>query len=116
VIDAIHASPFRLWLFAFTVTQVVEAPIYRLALAPPHRLAKALGASALTHPVLWLVFPLFESSSYATSAAVAEACVVAVEALYLTALGVRRPWAWSLLANAASCGVGFAVYRALGWM
>jgi hypothetical protein len=109
-------SPFRLWLFAFSVTQAVEVPIYCLAHRPPNRVAKAFGASAITHPIVWLVFPLIAHASYWAAAAIAEVCVVAVEALYTKAFGVRRAWAWSLFANVASCAIGFGVYRALGWM
>jgi len=112
----ILASPARLWLFAFAITQAVEVPIYFAAHRAPMRAAKAFGASAITHPVVWLVFPLLAQASYWRAVAVAEIGVVAVEALYTRAFGVRRAWAWALGANAASCAVGYAIYAALGWV
>jgi hypothetical protein len=112
----ILASPIALWLFAFSITQAVEVPIYWLAHRAPMRFPKAFGASLLTHPILWLLFPLFAKPSYWTAAVFAELAVVVVEALYTRAFGVRRAWAWSLGANTASCVVRFSLYRALGWM
>lgn len=59
------------WLAAFVVTQVVETPLYTLALSQRDaracswldsfgaRLAVAFMASCLTHPVVWFVIPLF---------------------------------------------------------
>ncbi len=114
--SSLLASPVALWLFAFSITQAVEVPIYWIAHRAPLRVVKAFGASAITHPVLWLVFPLFMEPSYWRAAALAELGVVVVEAFYTRAFAVRHAWAWSLGANAASCAVGFAIYRALGWI
>lgn len=49
------AAPLARWLLAFAVTQAVEMPLYWLALRVPWRVA--FFASALTHPVVWFVFP-----------------------------------------------------------
>jgi hypothetical protein len=110
------------WLAAFVFTQVVEVPIYVAlmrraagagAVPPPHLLAQialASGASALTHPIVWFVIPLFEYNSYWIMVARAEAFAVLAEGIYFYALGafgLRRAMLFSLLANASSCGLGF---------
>lgn len=101
------------WLLAFAFTQLVEVPIYRRAL--DGRFLVAFGASALTHPVVWFVFPwLFYRSApldgspalYWTMVAAAETFAVGVEAVWLAAFGLRRALLWSLLANASSLGLG----------
>lgn len=94
------------FLYAFGFTQLVEAPIYARAIERPPRVAWALGASALTHPVVWFVFPALWPGGYWSMVLVAEAFAVGVESLYLRALGVRRALAWSLLANGASFLLG----------
>jgi hypothetical protein len=119
------------WLAAFAFTQVVECPIYLLALrgAPGpdpqarawwRRLVIAFGASAITHPVVWFGFPrlwlgLGYPGGYWAMVAAAEAFAVCVEASYVRGFRVPQPWAWSVLANAASFGLGMASRTALGW-
>jgi hypothetical protein len=116
------------WLSAFIFTQCVEMPIYA-------KLAKtdwsaAFGASALTHPVVWFVIPALWGSinvgrdsafagpsvNYWGMVAVAEAFAVVAEALYL-GLGfkLKRAFAWSLLANASSAGLGLLSRWTFGW-
>lgn len=97
------------WLLAFAFTQVVEVPIYLRAL--DGRFGVAFGASAITHPVVWFVFPwafarLLPSVGYWPMVAAAEAFAVAVEAGWLAAFGLRRAPLWSLGANGASLGLG----------
>lgn len=94
------------WLAAFAFTQIVEVPIYRRALGG--RALVAFGASALTHPVVWFVFPRLPFASYLAMVAAAEVFAWLVEAAYLRAFGLRRALAWSLVANAASLGLGLA--------
>lgn len=100
------------WLTAFAVTQLVEMPIYAAALGQrpwPERIALAFGASAVTHPFVWFVFPpLFEG--YWTMVLVAETFAVVVEGLWFWCFGLKRAILWALLANATSVGVGFALY------
>ncbi len=104
------------WLGAFAFTQVIEAPIYARALRHrPRRWLWALGASALTHPVVFFVVPRVWPGGYWSGVAVAEAFAVAAEAAYLSALGVPLSLAWSLAANAASAGLGLASRAAFGW-
>lgn len=117
------------WLGAFLFTQAVEIPIYlyglhraRVELAWPARAAVAFGASALTHPIVWFVFPrlwrsLGQPGGYWGMVAAAEAFAVLAEAVYLA--GVRmKPgpaFALALLANAASVSLGFWSRFQFGW-
>ena len=92
------------WLSAFLVTQLVEVPIYHCA-APTRwgakRLYVAFGASILTHPIVFFVFPMgFEN--YWTMVSAAEAFAVITGAVYLSRFGcaphdqayvrMRRAW------------------------
>ena len=98
----------RDWLIAFVFTQLVEVPIYSVAM--PCSPLVALGASAITHPIVWFVIfnPRWQAG-YLARTAMAEAFAVVVEALYFAVLfRKRRAWLWSLLANAASFGAGLA--------
>lgn len=97
------------WLRAFVFTQLVEVPIYmRLARTTP---AVAFGASAITHPILWFViFPLMPGG-FAVKLAVGELFAWLGEAAYLRYVvrvepSLARALAWSLIANAASAGLG----------
>lgn len=118
------------WLSAFLLTQLVEVPIYTVALArcggrrpvllsdpvfTPRRVALAFGASLITHPVVFFVFPRVWGGGWWHQVAAAEAFAVAFEAAYLTVLGVRRSVWWALAANAASLGVGQLTRGLWGW-
>lgn len=107
------------WLVAFGFTQLVEVPIHVLAQRPlgrppSMRVLAAFAASMWTHPFVWFVFPLLPRTWGCTGSiwcwvqhvVLAELFAVGVEAAWLWRLGVRRPLAWSLLANAASFGLG----------
>jgi hypothetical protein len=102
------------WLRAFIFTQLIEVPIYvRGAGCAP---IAAFGASALTHPIIW--FGLFSPrwrAPYSTRLIAAELFAWLVEAAYLRfALGRRRALLWSLVANAASLGLGMLSRRLFG--
>ena len=107
---------FFSWFSAFIVTQAVEAPIYRLSLdarRTPWRLA--LGASVITHPVVFFVFPNLGFSSYWESILYAEAFAIALEAAYLSCLGVSYSVLWAGLANGLSVAVGLSLRATIGW-
>jgi hypothetical protein len=96
---------FHAWLVAFVFTQMVEVPIYwaglRVGILP------ALGASAITHPILWfLIFPHLHLP-YIWLIVIGESFALGVEAAYFAWI-FRRPRAllWSLAANGASFGLG----------
>jgi len=102
------------WLRAFLFTQLIEVPIYRRGLRCGW--LAAFGASAITHPLVWLVFfnPRWQAS-YGTKLVVAELFAGAAEAAYFHfALERRRAWFWSLCANAASLGLGLLSRRLFG--
>lgn len=99
------------WLTAFLITEAVEAPVY-LALGrkvePLRRWLVALGASALTHPVLWFAFP-WDRGSWWWSFIVGETLVVLVEGGLARLAGFPRPWLVALVANLASIAAGWIV-------
>ena len=102
------------WLSAFLFTQCVEMPIY--ARFARSGWAAAFGASALTHPIVWFVIPSLVPGDYWVMVAVAETFAVLAEAVYLRfGFQVRRAFAWSLLANIASAGLGFTSRLLFGW-
>lgn len=98
----------RAWLVAFAITQAVEVPIYGLG-PLRRRWAAAFGASLITHPIVWFVFPRFFPGPYEVMLACAELFAVAIEAAWLASLGVQRPIEWSFIANAASFGTGLVL-------
>lgn len=75
----------------------------------------AFGASTITHPIVWFVFPRLITGSYWTMVAAAETFAVVVEALYARAFGLRYALAVSLLANAASALLGLGSRYLFGW-
>jgi len=102
------------WLAAFLLTQLVEVPIYGWALRG--RLLVAFTASAITHPIVWFVIQPLWPGRYYQGVLVAEAFAIAVEAIYLQRAGnLRRAWAWSLGANAASVAASFATRALFHW-
>jgi hypothetical protein len=118
-------STFVAWASAFALTQLVEVPIYSLflrAFLPERpflsRIGIAFGASAITHPFVWFVFPLMHAR-YAVYLAVSELFAVVVEAAWLRLTGVRRPvpvlLLASLVANGASAGLGLSARALFGW-
>jgi hypothetical protein len=98
-------AAFTPWLVAFVFTQLVEVPIYTVALRA--RPLAAFGASAVTHPIVWFVIFPFVPLPYLGLVVLAESFAVVAEAIYFRVLlGRRGVWLWSLVANAASFGTG----------
>jgi len=99
------------WLTAFLLTQAVEVPVYLVAgraLPRGRRWLFALGASALTHPVVWFAFP-WNTAPWAWCFLVAETFAVVSEGGLGKWAGLKRPWVWALIANGASVLVGLVV-------
>jgi hypothetical protein len=107
------------WLVAFFFTQLFELPIYWRA---TKSLRVGFFASAITHPVVWFVFPAlralfdpgFVSSGYVVMVALAETFAVLVEAWWLRLNGVKRAFWWSLGANTFSATCGLLLRAATG--
>lgn len=98
------------WLAAFAITQLVEAPIYAWRMGWRRRAwAIALGASCLTHPLIYWGLPRWWSGDWWSYVFAAEAVAVIGEAVWLGLFGVRTPLVWALVANGASVAVGQTV-------
>jgi hypothetical protein len=92
------------WAWAFAFTQLVEVPIFMRYLGCS--LVRAFGASALTHPVIWYVFPHLRMG-YVPAVAVAELFAWLAEASYFVPTYRARRSLWiAFLANAASAALG----------
>ena len=106
------------WLRAFLLTQLIEAPIYRRSYGAS--LAVALGASAITHPIVWFVFfgplSLLAPLPYLAKLALAELFAWLVESAWLAGVA-RLPGAlrYALLANLASLTVGMLTRSVFGF-
>jgi hypothetical protein len=100
-----------LWFCAFAWTIAIELPIYAVLLR--RRWWLVFVVNAITHPLLWFAFPRFEP--YWRYVVVAELCVVVVEAIVIAAVTrrVRLAVAASIVANAVSALVGFAILAIL---
>lgn len=102
------------WPGAFLLTQAVEVPLYLLAaraLRPAICATYAVGASTLTHPVIWFCLP-WQTGPYVVLAFVAEIFAVTVEALWGRLWQVPHCWRAALVANASSVLLGLALRTA----
>jgi hypothetical protein len=104
----------RAWLAAFVFTEIVEAPIYCRGL--DCSLLCALGASAVTHPIVWSgFFTPHWHASYVVKMVSAEVFAWLVEAAYFRILFKKRhALFWSLVANASSLGLGLLSRQLFG--
>jgi hypothetical protein len=121
----IDAGAMWAWLMAFGLTQLVEAPVFALALhrdaepvrSWPRGFAWGWVPSAVTHPFVWFAFPVWMADfDYVWMVVAAEVFAVIIEAFILRKLGCKHPFSWSLFANALSVGVGLALRAATGWV
>jgi hypothetical protein len=113
------------WFWAFLFTQVVEVPIYMRGIRA--RFHEALGASSLTHPIVWFVIPelmdwfyltilerhasiwLTSSTRYGIMVFVAEVFAVVAEALYFRFIGSRKTLALVFDCEHGQFWTGFVV-------
>lgn len=102
------------WLVAFFFTQLFEVPWYWRA---TKRLRVSFLASAMTHPLVWFVFPTLMTAgvSYEGMVAAAETFAVLAEAAWLRVNGVQRAFWWSLGVNAFSATLGFVMRELVGF-
>ncbi len=106
------------WAVAFALTVLVELPVMTLGtrdlgLPLPRRLAVALLAQVLTHPLVWFAFPPLFRASPELGLWLSELFAFAAEALLyaltLRNIGWTRAVALSGLANGLSLGLGTAL-------
>lgn len=105
------------WWQAFLLTQLVEVPVYLYAgrlLPRSRRIVLAVGASAVTHPVVWFVFP-WHHAPYLPTVIAAELFAIATEAWLCHRAGIKHPVRWSMVANLGSLAVGTGLRALIGW-
>ena len=102
------------WLVAFFFTQLFEMPIFWKASGS---LRVAFFASAMTHPIVWFVFPMVmdHGVGYWPMVVLAEMFAVLGEAGWLRFNGVPLPLLWSFVANLFSVGCGLALREVAGF-
>lgn len=112
-----HASYVALWRWVFVLALALELPLVALAVPREHRvratLASLLG-NAVTHPLLWFVWP--RMLPYGAALIVGEACAIGVEGAALATLGRlgRRGFFLALAVNLYSWAVGELILRGIG--
>jgi hypothetical protein len=109
----VQAAYSALWRSVFLLALALELPIVAWG-SPRERRAWALTASivgnAITHPLLWFVWPRI--MPYTAAVLVGETVAVVVEgALIAMALKSKRGFAVALAANLYSWAVGELVMR-----
>lgn len=100
----------RDWFVAFALTQLFEMPLYFKA-SKSWRVG--FFASAMTHPLVWFVFPLLPLP-YWPMVACAEVFAVVAEAVWLRANKVPHALWWSLGANGFSFSMGLLLRETTG--
>jgi hypothetical protein len=114
---SVDAEYLHAWLLAFALTQLVEAPLYRLSTKISW--FRALSLSAVTHPVVWFVIPPLVDGAgleYEHMLGIAEFFAWTAEAAMLRRFGLSwsRALLTSLLVNASSVAAGLAARAWLG--
>ncbi len=102
---------FQAWLPSFVLTLAIELPLAAALMRRDHPWKPALAAglgTAMTHPLLWFVWPRVVSD-YWLYIVTGEAGVVLLETVvYRTLIGIgwRRAFGVAALVNAASYLLG----------
>lgn len=103
-------------LLSLAIEAAVAASVAKIARwgNPRRAAAAAILATLITHGLVWPgVSALERLLGYLPAVLVVETCVVAVESIayrLIVPLGLSRALLLSLIANAASVGVGLAFY------
>lgn len=102
------------WGVAFFFTQLFELPIYWRA---SRSLRIGFFASAMTHPVVWFVFPVLmdHGVGYVPMVVLAELFAWVAEAEWLRFNGVPRAYLWSFAANGFSLSCGLVLRNLFGF-
>jgi len=103
---------------AFGLTLACEVPAMLLLArnqAVPRVLLAAVSVNCLTHPMAWRMAMLLSPEEYRSGLWLIESGVVLVEAVWYRSW-LRAPLhvalGWSVLANAASLGIGWLLWQA----
>jgi len=109
------------WLRAFLLTQVIEVPLYVAAgwkrASPLHLVAAGAACTAITHPLLWFVWPhvVHDYTAFVISG---EIAVTLAESglffLLVPKISLARAAGAAFVANGSSYGIG-ELLRAVGW-
>ncbi len=96
------------WFAAFVLTQAIEIPVYQRTLHPGFW--ASFGASAITHPIVWLFLSSHVwNAPWSVQVTAVELFAWCVEAAYFRfGLGSPRSLFWTLVANGLSFTVGLA--------
>jgi hypothetical protein len=103
-------------LQALALTLTIELPVMLLlvrTIPTKKLLIVAVGASTLTHPIAWRIASVLSPAEYSVGIWFIEAGVVFVEALWYLIwlrIGLINSFRCSLLANAASFGIGWLIF------
>ena len=107
------------WPAAFLLTQLIELAVGRFIWREvewKRFVLIVLTASALTHPVVWFVFPSLARDggwSYSLYLCVAESYALGIELVWYWVMRVPRPLLLAAAANGASFVIGWALQE---WM
>jgi len=84
------------------------------AISSLRKISIVFGASLITHPMVWFVFPQIRDEggfSYGEYLLMAESYAYGVEALYYYAFRVQHPILLSVIANTCSFLTGVMLYK-----
>ena len=107
------------WIVAFTLTQMIEITVGLLLwrdqkVSLIRKIGILFGASLLTHPLVWFVFPDMSAEwglSYTEYLLMAETYAYGLEAFYYFSLRVSRPIMLSTVTNSFSFLTGVFVHE-----
>ena len=107
------------WIVAFSLTQMIEITVGLLIWRKEkgslsRKIGILFGASALTHPLVWFVFPKMSAEwglTYPEYLLMAEAYAYCVEAFYYFSLRISRPILLSTVTNSCSFLTGLFVHE-----
>ena len=94
-------NPYAAFAISFAAAALIKTAVYLQPL--PRRVLAALLATAITHPIVWFIFPrVWPAGHVETMVLCSQIFAVAIEGAYLASFSVKRPLVWALMANALS--------------
>ena len=103
---------------AFLLTQVIEISVGCVVWRDPkvqmlRKICIIFGASLITHPIVWFVFPKIQVAggfTYEEYLLMAETYAYGVEIFYYYVMKLKRPILLSVVANTCSFLTGVLIY------